>query len=270
MKKKIIDVEFETNHIINEIKKYFAENADENTKAVIGISGGKDSTITAMLCAIALGKDKVFGVLMPEGEQKDIADSYQVCNVLGIPYQVINIGESCKSLYKELGEGYNLPIVTTNTPARLRMATLYAIAGMINGRVINTCNYSESYVGYETKYGDGAGDFSILGNYCVREVLEIGEYVREKYFPELSCYFISKTPSDGMCGKTDEDNLGFTYSELDAYILDGTLPNDTNVIRKIYRLHKASAHKRATIRIPSICVESRHIEGEDWRSPEWF
>lgn len=270
-RKKVIEVEIETQHIINEIKKYFTHNGSINTTAVIGISGGKDSTIAAMLCVLALGKQRVIGVMMPEHTQNDIRDSEIVCETLGIEANTINIGPACDALYSELDcTDYVLNNqVKTNTPARLRMATLYAVAAMTGGRVINTCNYSEVYVGYETKYGDGAGDFSILGNYCVREVLEIGEYVREKYFPELPCHLISKTPADGMCGKTDEDNLGFTYAELDAFILDKQIP-DYETCRKITEMHKISNHKRQTM--PKIYNETKHWKDENYRKFEevWF
>jgi NAD+ synthase len=183
----------------------------------------------------------VIGVMMPCGGQKDIGDSVEVCNLLGIKRFIINIGEMYRDLRNRVmlvthSEGVN-SVFSTNTPARLRMTTLYAVAALYpNSRVVNTCNRSEDYVGYSTKYGDAAGDFSPLGNLTVREVLEIGD---ELGLPKR---LVHKAPSDGMCGKTDEDNLGFTYEQLDDYIL-GTGAVDEEVVEKIERLHKATRHK---------------------------
>lgn len=224
---------------VNWIKEYFEDNPDG--KAIIGISGGKDSTIAAALCVEALGADRVIGVLMPQGIQKDIKDSYDVCRYLDLEPFEVNIGAAYQRLAEEvLGDTLFPelpPIVTTNTPARLRMTVLYMVAGLFpNSRVVNTCNRSEDYVGYSTKYGDAAGDFSPLGNLTVREVLEIGD---ELGLPE---HLVHKAPSDGMCGKTDEDNLGFTYEQLDDHIL-GTAAVDEEVVEKIERLHKATRHK---------------------------
>jgi NAD+ synthase len=224
---------------INWIKEYFKDNPDG--KAIIGISGGKDSTIAAALCVEALGADRVIGVMMPNGVQSDINDSVEVIKLLNIEPLEINIGRAYKALSDSISIEYgvySLPsIITTNTPARLRMTVLYMVAGMYpNSRVVNTCNRSEDYVGYSTKYGDAAGDFSPLGNLTVREVLEIGD---ELGLPE---HLVHKTPSDGMCGKTDEDNLGFTYNELDDFIL-GTGRVSEETMDKIGRLHKATRHK---------------------------
>lgn len=228
-----------TNECINWIKNYFKDNPDG--KAIIGISGGKDSTIAAALCVAALGADRVIGVLIPCGGQKDIGDSVEACNLLGIERFIINIGEMYRDLRNRVmlvthSEGVN-NMFSTNTPARLRMTALYAVAALYpNSRVVNTCNRSEDYVGYSTKYGDAAGDFSPLGNLTVREVLEIGD---ELGLPE---HLVHKASSDGMCGKTDEDNLGFTYNELDDFIL-GTGRVSEETMDKIGRLHNATRHK---------------------------
>lgn len=229
------------------IKEYYKDNPDG--KAIIGISGGKDSTIAAALCVEALGADRVIGVLMPNGTQADIADSAQVCSILGIEGHLIDISIAYNSISMEIARSFcaddeqplytvwNNKMFITNMPARLRMTTLYAVAALYpNSRVVNTCNRSEDYVGYSTKYGDAAGDFSPLGNLTVREVLEIGD---ELGLPE---HLVHKAPSDGMCGKTDEDNLGFTYEQLDDYIL-GTGAVDEEVVEKIEQLHRATRHK---------------------------
>lgn len=229
------------------IKDYFKDNPDG--KAIIGISGGKDSTIAAALCVEALGADRVIGVMMPNTSQADLADSAKVCTILGISSHLVDIGLAYNNLSMEIARSFcsqdkqplctvwNNNVFTTNTPARLRMTILYGVAALYpNSRVVNTCNRSEDYVGYSTKFGDAAGDFSPLGNLTVREVLEIGDELG------LPKHLVHKAPSDGMCGKTDEDNLGFTYEQLDDYIL-GTAAVETEVVEKIEKLHKATRHK---------------------------
>ena len=230
---------------IKNLTNWIREQVPEGGKAIIGISGGKDSTIAAALCAKALGANNVIGVLMPQGHQTDIKDSYEVCEHLGIPNMTINIGDTVHFLCREIDEEYdydhcciNNPMIKTNLPARIRMTTLYAVAALYpNSRVVNTCNYSEDYVGYSTKYGDAAGDFSPLGNLTVREVLEIGDALG------LPSHLVHKAPSDGMCGKTDEDNLGFTYEELDDYIMHGKAPRTQETYERITRLHRTTRHK---------------------------
>ncbi len=231
-----------TEAVINWVKEQFKNIPDG--KAIIGISGGKDSTIAAALCVEALGADRVRGVLMPNGIQEDIQDSIWVCQLLGIEYEIINIQGAYESLLYHIGfpAHASVPnIIKTNMPARLRMTTLYAVAGLFpNARVINTCNWSEDYVGYSTKYGDAAGDISPLGNLTVREVLEIGDDLHLPY------KLVHKVPSDGMCGKSDEDNLGFTYEELDNYILNTGEVSD-EVKEKIQKLHNSTRHKYKSI-----------------------
>lgn len=256
-RRRVIDVTVEIQNIVDEIKKYFLNNGTEHTKAIIGISGGKDSTIAAALLVRALGRSRVIGVMMPQGKQSDIADSIEVCETLGIPHFTINIGSACSALYGAIDEGYdydhcchNNPAVATNVPARMRMNTLYAIAAMVGGRVINTGNKSELYVGYTTKYGDLAGDFAIFKDYCVREILEIGDNL-----DELPKHLVFKAPGDGMSGMTDEENLGFTYDVLDDYILDEIIP-EYEVLRNIEDRHKRNRHKY-DIRIPFIHNKTR-------------
>jgi NAD+ synthase len=244
------------------IKEYFDGNP--NGKAIIGISGGKDSTIAAALCVEALGADRVVGVLMPNTVQNDIDDSIRVCELLKIEWHVIDIGNAYYNIIHEISCDYlsqrpqiqsphENPMIKTNLPARLRMATLYAVAALYpNSRVVNTCNRSEDYVGYSTKYGDAAGDFSPLGNLTVREVLEIGDELG------LPHNLVHKAPSDGMCGKTDEDNLGFTYEQLDDHIL-GTGAVDAEVVEKIERLHKATRHKYQPM--PTFTADDFHVFG---------
>lgn len=236
-----------TQAVIDWIKNYYKDNPEG--KAIIGISGGKDSTVAAALCVEALGADRVIGVMMPNDRQIDIKDSYEVCGHLGIQAYEINIGDTysiisediAKEVFRGQANAFNKikanKMYATNTPARLRMTVLYSVAAFYpNSRVVNTCNRSEDYVGYSTKYGDAAGDFSPLGGLTVREILEIGDDLSLPY------HLIHKAPSDGMCGKTDEDNFGFTYEQLDDYILEtDAVPED--VVEKIKRMHNASRHK---------------------------
>lgn len=230
-----------TKDVIQWIKDYFKDNADG--KAIIGISGGKDSTICAALLVEALGKNRVVGVLMPNGEQNDIGDSYKVCNHLHITHHTVNVGEAYCSLLNELFDSvpsaYPAPdVITTNLPARLRMATLYAVAALYpNSRVVNTSNWSERYIGYSTKYGDGAGDFSPLGMLTVSEVLAIGDDLGLPYD------LVHKTPADGMSGKSDEEKIGFTYEELDNYLLIKNMTPSKEVGAKITKMHEANKHK---------------------------
>lgn len=215
------NVEEATERLIKWIQKWFDKNGN-GCNAIIGISGGKDSTVCAGLLVRALGKDRVIGVLMPNGEQVDISDSYKVVEFLGIRHFEINIHEAYIGILNQmntLSNGIEVSQQTReNLPPRLRMSTLYAISQSMNGRVCNTCNLSEDWVGYSTRYGDSVGDFSPLSNYTVTEVKEIGHYLG------LPSELVDKTPIDGLCGKSDEENLGFTYAELDQYIRNGILP----------------------------------------------
>ena len=254
MAKRIIDAEKEVQHIVDEIKHYFVKNGNENTKAVIGISGGKDSTIAAALLVRALGPERVVGVMMPNKTQNDIEDSIKVCDILGIKHYTINIGYAYDALISSFTYDAELPVsdqITTNAPARLRMNALYMVAAAVGGRVINTGNASELYVGYTTKYGDLAGDFAILRDYYVRDVYAIGDVLTE-----LPYELVHKAPGDGMSGKTDEDNMGFTYEVLDAYLLDWENP-DYDTLRNIEERHKRNTHKE-DIRIPYIRESTRH------------
>ena len=199
------------------IRDWFEENG-KGCNAVLGISGGKDSSIAAALCVEALGRDRVIGVTMPNGVQPDIDDSVKLIKHLGIKRYNVNIGSSFEALMKEVEAqlGREASAQTRiNMAPRLRMTALYAVSQSNNGRVVNTCNLSEDWVGYSTRYGDAAGDFSPLGGLTVAEVLAVGEVLG---LPEE---LVHKAPSDGLTGLTDEDNLGFTYAVLDKYIRTG-------------------------------------------------
>ena len=232
------------NDLVQWIRDWFEVNGP-GCNAVIGISGGKDSSVVAALCVEALGRDRVIGVLMPSGYQSDIDMSVRVVNWLGIENYTINIGGAVADLisriYDTTGK-LTSDQTRINLPPRIRMATLYAISQSLNGRVSNNCNLSEDWVGYSTRWGDSVGDFSPLSNLTVTEVKAIG------YELGLPTAFIEKVPSDGLCGKTDEDNLGFSYDTLDRYIRTGVC-EDIEAKDRIDKLHAKNLFKMK--RIPS-------------------
>ncbi len=224
------------NDCVKWIRDFFEENG-KGCNAVVGISGGKDSSVAAALCVEALGKDRVIGVLMPCGEQKDIDMAYLLVNTLGIKHYVIDVSDAVSGVLNNMPEGMEVTSQTkTNVPPRIRMAVLYAISQSNNGRVVNTCNLSEDWVGYSTRYGDAAGDFSPMSNLTVTEVKEIGRVLG---LPDV---LVDKVPIDGLCGKTDEENLGFTYAVLDKYIREGII-EDEKTKELIDRKHKANLFK---------------------------
>ena len=228
------------NEVIKWIKDYFNENG-KGCKAIIGISGGTDSSVVAALCVEALGKDNVIGVLMPCGIQHDIDVSLALVKHLGIKYHIINIDEPVSNLREIIGKEFDMDpnsvdAYKTNTPARIRMTTLYGICALYGGRVANTCNLSEDWIGYSTKFGDAAGDFSPISDFTKTEVRELG---RELGLPNM---FVEKIPEDGMSGKSDEEKLGFTYEVLDKYIRTG-ICEDIKIKERIDYLHKINLHK---------------------------
>lgn len=216
------------------IRDFFAENGPDCC-AVVGISGGKDSSVVAALCAEALGRDRVIGVLMPCGEQADIDMAKLLVEHLGIRHFVVNIQDAVEGLKCSIP--FELSTQSrTNLPPRIRMSTLYAVGQSFNGRVANTCNLSEDFVGYSTRYGDAAGDFSPCAHLTVQEVKAIGRVLG---LPDV---LVDKVPIDGLCGKTDEESLGFTYAELDRYIRTGEIENLAHKER-IDTLHKRNLFK---------------------------
>ena len=224
------------NDLVNWIRDFFKQNG-KGCNAIVGISGGKDSSVVAALCVEALGPKRVIGVLMPCGVQSDIDCSKQLVEHLGIKYYTVNIKDAVDGMLNALPKDMELtPQTKINLPPRIRMSALYAISQSNNGRVANTCNLSEDYVGYATRYGDGAGDFSPLSKLTVYEVKEIGKSLG------LPMNLIEKTPIDGLCGKTDEENLGFTYATLDKYIRTGVC-EDPDLKKKIDTMYKNNRFK---------------------------
>ena len=207
------------NECVEWIRDFFEKNG-KGCNAIVGISGGKDSSTVAALCVEALGKDRVIGVLMPCGVQSDIEYARMLVDHLGIKNYTVNIKDAVDAVLANMPTDFPLTKETkTNLPARIRMSVLYAVGQSNNGRVANTCNLSEDWVGYSTRYGDAAGDFSPLSHITVTEIKEIGKLLG------LPGALVNKVPTDGLCGKTDEENLGFTYAALDEYIRTGVCEN---------------------------------------------
>ena len=239
------------NALIVWIRAWFEKNG-KGCNAVIGISGGKDSSVCAALCVEALGKERVIGVLMPNGTQSDISDSRQLVEHLGIRNVTINVADAVNAVHAQLQKaGIAVSNQTEiNLPPRIRMSVLYAVSQSMNGRVINTCNLSEDWVGYSTRYGDSAGDVSLLGKLTVQEVKALG---RELGLPEN---LVEKAPSDGLCGSTDEQKLGFSYAVLDRYIREGVC-EDTAIKDRIDRLHRANRFKLEVLPVFESGLEER-------------
>lgn len=227
MEKYSFNVEKVTAGLIEWIRDWFEVNG-KGCNAVIGISGGKDSTTVAALCCKALGRDRVIGVMMPCGVQKDISDSIGICEWLGIKNYTINIKDAVDGVLGQLQAAGIEPtkLTRTNLPARIRMSTLYAVSQSHNGRVSNNCNKSEDVMGYSTRYGDSVGDFSPLSELTTVEIVQIADYLGVPF------QFAHKTPIDGLNTNpdgsyvTDEQNMGVSYNEIHQYVRLGGLPQD--------------------------------------------
>ncbi len=231
------DVKKATEATVSWIREWFYENG-YGCNAIVGISGGKDSSVVSALLVEALGKDRVIGILMPKGKQDDIDMAKLLISHLGIKSYTVNINDAYEELVKELESavGEMSKDSKLNLPARLRMSTLYAVAQTTNGRVANTCNLSEDWVGYSTRYGDSAGDFSPCAFFTTKEIRTIGTYL------DIPHVLVEKTPIDGLSGMTDEEKLGFTYEVLDEYIRTGKIEDEKTKAR-IDHLHEINKFK---------------------------
>lgn len=249
MPKYEFPAKFHKEQLVMWIREWFEKNGP-GCNAVLGISGGKDSSIAAALCVEALGADRVIGVLMPNGVQHDICDSVKLCEALNIRNITIDIKpavdavlNSMDAIYDPQWDGYVSMDVTEQTrqnlPPRIRMSTLYAVSQSMNGRVVNTCNLSETMIGWETRWGDAVGDFAPFADLTATEVIEIGKLCN------IPIELVVKKPADGLCGKTDEDAFGFTYYQLDKYLRTGE--TTATAMAKIQKKEKGSTFKRREI-----------------------
>lgn len=260
---KVANLDYET--IYNAIKDDWTIWAERTgaKKFVLGISGGKDSSVCAALAVKIFGKENVFGVIIPNGEQKDIQDAIDVCQMLEIEYTIINIRVPCEYIVEEI-EGISTTSIAPNFPAkvseqtkinlppRLRMATLFAVAQTLGARVIRTCNMSEDYVGYSTLFGDDCGAYQPLKTLTAIETMYFGKWLG---LPDELTF---KTPSDGLCGKTDEDNLGFTYADIDAMLRWFEI--DKEVHKKIYEKWEKNTFKGDIVRVPGPYISTMVLE----------
>lgn len=226
------------NEIVKWIRNFYEENG-KDCNAIVGVSGGIDSTVVAALCVEALGNNRVIGVVMPEGYQSNINDAYEVCDLLDIECITIDILNAVKAIKHEVKQNLNdvwSLQSSINLPPRIRMATLYAVSQSMNGRVANTCNLSEDWIGYSTRYGDSVGDFSPLSKLTKTEVKQLGRLL------DIPEDLVNKVPSDGLCGESDEERFGFTYDVLDKYIRTGEIDDET-IKNKIDRMHEKNLFK---------------------------
>ena len=231
--------------IIKWIQQYFDANASSSSLAIVGISGGKDSNVCATLCKRALGTDRVLGVMMPNGKQRDFKDAEWICEYLDIARMTLDIKPIVEKIYDILSKNQLIvnTMVTHSVPARIRMVLLYALAAATNGRVCNTSNASEIFIGWTTKWGDNIGDFSPLGRLTCSEVIALGDEL------ELPAPLVYKKPEDGMSDKFDEEQWKFTYEALDKYITTGVFDSITTV-NNIMTMRRYSEHKRC-VTIPT-------------------
>ena len=252
MKQYAFDAERARDGLVSALRALAA--AQGFTRVVLGVSGGKDSTVCAALCARALGPENVYGVMLPDGEQKDISDSRRVCEALGINKRTINIGamhDALKDVTDQrqataVGGEFAIPYSREsdiNVGPRLRMTTLRYICQALGARLVGTGNLSEATVGYCTKDGDTSCDFNPLGTLTSIEVVQMGLTM-----PELPRELVQKTPDDGLSGVPDEVKMGIKYQQIHDFIRLGTC-GDPAMDEKIAKREKANMHKR---RMPTI------------------
>lgn len=252
----------EIKEIYRKIKKDWKEWAERTntSKMVIGISGGKDSSVVAAAAVSIFGEENVIGVLMPQYVQSDIDYSKELVKFLNIDSLTIDIGRAVESIITTIAITTNKILISDNTlinlPARIRMSTLFAVAQSAGGKVINTCNLSEDMVGYSTLFGDNAGCYAPISELTVTEVIELGKFLS---LPE---HFLIKPPADGLCGKTDEEKLGFSYSELDNFIRHNEGTEEFK--NKILDLYNKNKFKLEIVQIPHPVLNlPNYVKGEN-------
>jgi NAD+ synthase len=234
-------------NLVAELRKLAGEQ--HFSRVVVGISGGKDSTVTAAICARALGADHVYGVMLPDGGQKDIEDSRRICAALGIRSRTVNIGKihtALREVTDQFGpspdnDGFEVPLSREsdiNVGPRLRMTVLRYIAQALGARLAGTGNLSEATVGYCTKDGDTSCDFAMLGRLTSLEVVQVGLTM-----PEIPRVLVEKTPTDGLSGFSDEERMGILYADIHRYIREGSC-GDPETDEKIRKRERANLHKR--------------------------
>jgi len=233
------NAEEQTKSAVSWIKNWFDSESGNADGLIIGISGGADSTVAAKLCCEAVGLNRVHGILMPNTNQPDIADSHRVCEILGIKYHEINIGGAYNSIIDSVTGTFDLTKQSNiNIAPRLRMTVLYAVGQSLNYRVCGTGNLSERYVGYCTKWGDMACDFNPLANFTKTEVKQIGDCLG------LPRDLVYKIPADGLSGLSDEENMNISYDVLDKYIRTNAYEKKySEMIEKIVKMNKYAKHK---------------------------
>lgn len=220
------------NKCVEWTRQWFEENG-KGCNAVIGMSGGKDSTIVAAILCLAIGCDRVIGVAMPD-EGQGINDADKICEYLGIKFINMPIGPITER-FKTSSENINddnfkwSKQTEQNIPPRVRMTMLYAIAQTFKGRVIGTTNLDERLTGYFTKFGDGlACDIEPIEMLTVSEILEMGELIG------LPSKWLYKVPSADLPNTlTDEEELGFSYKDFDLYIRNNRENLSTDTINRI-------------------------------------
>ena len=243
-----------TNKDIENVCEWIRTYLGTDKKAVVGLSGGVDSAVAAALCVRAVGRDRVVGVVMPcHSKPKDKRLGLKVANQLEIRCAVVNLSTSFNNWAKTYAKSFglrneeDLSVLTRgNAKARLRMTTLYAVAGSENGLVVGTTNLSESMIGYATKYGDHGVDIEPIGWFYKHEVYELAKML------QVPKQIIERAPTAGLWdGQTDEGELWLTYDQIDASLKNYFTNGDDAMVsendQKIFNLIRSSDHKRRSI-----------------------
>jgi len=232
------DYNAELNARVNFIKRLLRKTGAKGV--VFGNSGGKDSVLTGVICRKAT--ENVLGVIMPCGSSqnygRDREDALRVSELYKIDYAEADLKEARDALVRATEKRQRLSAESiANIAPRLRMATLYAVARERNYLVAGTGNRSEIFMGYFTKFGDGAYDFNVISDLTVTEIYEFMEFL------EIPADIINKPPSGGLYdGQTDEGEMGVSYKEIDEYILSGKTNARAEAVIK--KANKLTSHKR--------------------------